>query len=141
MSAGPKLRFTPGVPDEVREAIEPHLLGWAFLIPGWCHELVVKWDDDDTGSALAVEVFYEYRNADLIVLPNFLSRADDREQRVVHELQHLSVAPLVAVAQAMRDALVGQVPDVKEWADELLRQGEEATVCDITAFVLERLAA
>lgn len=140
MHAIEKIRFASKMSDEVRSAIEPHLARWAFLIPGWCHELTVKWDDNDTSAALCIEVYYEYRNADLVVLPNFLSHAEYRETQVVHELMHLAVAPLTKAAESTRDALVEQVPDVEEWAAESLRQGEEATVCDLTAFVLARLA-
>jgi hypothetical protein len=135
-----RIRFSPNVASEVRAAIEPHLVKWAFLIPAWCHELTVKWDDDDTSSALCVKVFYEYRSADLIVLPNFLTSPAARERDVVHELLHLSLAPLTIVCEAMRDALVKQAPDVEEWANEMLRHGEEATTCDLTELAVRRFA-
>lgn len=135
-----KIRFSPRVPAEVRATIEPLLVKWAFLIPGWCHAIDVQWDDDDTDGALRISVHYEYRDADLFVIPNFLTGVDHRDRHVVHELMHVFTAPLTAVAQALRDALVHKVPELEEWANEQLRQGEEATVCDLTALVMERLA-
>lgn len=135
-----KLQFAPSVETEVRSAIEPLLVKWAFLIPAWCHELAIRWDDEDTDGALRIEVHHEYRDADLFVLPNFLTTPENRERQVVHELLHLSLAPLTQVAEAMRDALVKKAPGVEEWANEMLRQGEEATTCDLTELALRRLA-
>jgi hypothetical protein len=136
-----KLRFSPNVAPEVREAIEPHLVKWAFLIPGWCHELNVAWNDRDTEhGALSISVFYEYRNADLDVHANFLTQPAHREQSVVHELLHLSLAPITQVAETLRDALVAEVSALEPWATEMIRQGEESTTCDLTRLVVGRLA-
>lgn len=140
MHAVEKLRFSRMLSPEVRDAVEPHLTKWAFLIPGWCHEINVIWNDGDGDGALSINVYYEYRNADLAVLANFLTKPEYREGHVVHELLHLSLAPLTQTAQALRDALAEKVPDVEPWATEQIRQGEEATTCDLAALVLERLA-
>jgi hypothetical protein len=135
-----KIRYASDLSPEVRAAIDPHLAKWAFLIPGWCHGVDVRWDDDDTTGALVVTVHYEYRDADLIVLPNFLTHLEHRQRQLVHELMHLLLAPLTAVAEALRDALVKQVPEMETWANEQLRQGEEATTCDLAELVMRRLA-
>lgn len=133
-----RVRYTTDVPAEVRSAIEPHLERWAFLIPAWCRELCVRWDDDDPDSAVRIKVRYEYREADMYVCAVFLSESTEREITVVHELSHLSLAPLTAVVVGLRNALVAETPDVETWADEMIRQGEEATVCDLTRLVMER---
>lgn len=140
MDTPSKLQFGPSVATEVRSAIEPLLVRWAFLIPNWCHEIDIRWDDENPDGALRIEVYYEYRDADLFILPNFLTTPENRERQLVHELFHLSLAPLTKVAEAMRDALVKKAPDVEEWANEMLRQGEEATTCDLTELALRRLA-
>jgi hypothetical protein len=135
-----RIRFSPNVAAEVRAAIEPHLVKWAFLIPAWCREVCVRWDDEDPDSACRIRARYEYREADLYVCAVFLSEPEERERIVVHELSHLTLAPFVSVLHAMRDVLVAKAPDVEAWADEMLRLGEEASTCDLTALVMERLA-
>lgn len=134
-----RIRFAQSMPSEVRAALGGLLGKWAGLVPTWCHELNVRWNDRDADEgALSVTVYHEYRNADLDVHANFLTNAEHREEQLVHELMHLSLAPLTAVAEAMRDALVQQAPDVEAWANEMLRQGEEATTCDLAELVLRR---
>jgi hypothetical protein len=140
MTTDPRIRFRADLPEEARAAIEPYLAKWAVLIPGWCHGVDIHWDDEDTEGGLRVSTHYEYREADIYVLPNFLSNTEHRERHVVHELVHLSLAPLTKVAQAMRDALVRKSPVLEEWANEQLRHGEEATTCDLTEMVLRRVA-
>lgn len=135
-----KIRYDSDLAPEVRAAIDPHLAKWAFLIPGWCHDLCVRWDDEDPDSAVRIKARHEYREADMYVCAVFLSDPAERERIVVHELAHLSLAPLTAVVGALRDALVAKAPDVEVWADEVLRQGEEATTCDIAELVMRRLA-
>lgn len=136
--SAPRIVYRADVPVEVREAIAPYLTRWASLVPRWCHDLTVVWNDRDTESgALSVAVYYEYRNADIEILANFLTNPDDRERQVVHELMHLQLAPLVSTSEALRDAVVKQVPEMKSWANEQLRQSEEATTCDLTELVLQ----
>ena len=136
-----RIHYTKEVPDEVRAIFSPLLTRWGFLVPTWCHSIDIHWDDQDDSGALRVGTHYEYREADIYVLANFLTTPENREQQVVHELMHLSLAPLTKVAESLRDALVKKAPDVEEWANEQFRQGEEATVCDLTALVMERIAA
>lgn len=132
-----RIRFTTGTPAEARSAIEPYLSKWLGLVPTWCHELVISWKDDDTDGALSVVPLYDYRRAEIDVLPNFLTSPEEcREQDSVHELMHVPLAPLMAVVEGLRDALVKQAPEMETWANEMIRQGEEATVCDLTQLVM-----
>jgi hypothetical protein len=134
-----KIRFTPGISDEVRAAVEPHLMKWAFLIPAWCHEVNVTWRDDDPAGALNIVVHYEYRRADINVLPNFLSCPERRERNVVHELLHIITEPMRNTARDLRDVVAKGHPDVLGWADEMIRHSDESITCDLAALVLERL--
>jgi len=131
-----ELWYTPGLPAEARAAIEPHLVQWAFLIPAWCHRVNVVWTDDDANGALKVQVHYEYRRADLHVLPNFLSATAHREEQVIHELLHIATEPMRNTCHDLRDALVAQIPALAGWADELMRHSEESVVCDLAAAIV-----
>lgn len=130
----PKIAFTPGMSDEVRAAIEPHLRKWGFLIPGWCRELNVTWKDDDDRGALNILVHYEYRRADMNVLANFMSITHRREQNVVHELLHIVTAPLCNTMQDFRNALK---PELVPWADEMIRHSSESVTCDLQAMTMD----
>jgi hypothetical protein len=132
-----KIYFTAGISDEVRTAVEPHLKKWAWLIPAWCHEVNVTWRDDDTNGALNVDVHYEYRRADIQVLPNFLSCVERREANVVHELLHIVTHPLVNTARDIRDRLDKANPTLADWANEMIRHSDESVTCDLTALVMQ----
>ncbi len=135
-----KIRYAESVIPEVRSAIEPHLLKWEFLIPAWCHEVNVTWQDDDANGALSTVVHYEYRRVDLNILPNFLSCEDRRERNVVHELLHIVTEPLQNTCKDMRDALVKQVPELEGWATEMIRHSDECVTCDLAAILFDRRA-
>lgn len=131
-----KIRFAPSVSPEVRNAIEPHIVRWAFLVPAWCQEVDVHWDDGDSGGSLRMDTSYEYRRADLFVLPNFLScEPDHRETDVVHELLHIVTAPIDRVAQDFRDVLVKDNKSLKPFADEMIRRAIESVTCDLTQLI------
>lgn len=134
-----KIRFTPGISDEVRAAVEPHLVKWAFLIAGWCHEVNVTWKDDDPNGCLNIVVHYEYRRADINVLPNFLSIPHRREQNVVHELLHIVTEPMQNTARDLRDVVGKQHPDVLAWAEEMIRHSTESVTCDLATLVMGHL--
>lgn len=134
-----RIRFTPGTSDEVRAAIEPHLLKWAFLIPSWCHEVNVTWRDDHTNGALNIVVHYEYRRADLTICPNFMSIPLRRERCVVHELLHIITQPIVNTANDIRDVLEKDSPRLAEWATEMIRHSDESVTCDLTAILCAQL--
>lgn len=122
-----RIRYTPGLPDEVRSAVAPHLERWAFLIPSWCHEL---------------NVIYEYRRADLTVLPNFISCLPDRRARdVVHELLHIIIEPMQRVAKDLRERLVAECPPLGAWSSEAIRFADESVTVDLTEMVLSLAAS
>jgi hypothetical protein len=139
MTRTSKINFTPGTSDEVRAAIEPHLLKWEFLIPAWCHEVNVTWKDDDLNGALNIVVHYEYRRADVTICPNFMSIPHRRERNVVHELLHIVTHPIVNTARDIRDRIDKTNPSLADWANEMIRHSDESVACDLTAVLMGRL--
>lgn len=135
-----EITYTAGISTEVRAAIEPHLAKWAHIIPAWCHEVTVTWEDDELDGALDITVHSEYRRADLRVLPNFLSCVERREQAVVHELLHIMTEPMRNVARDLRDVVARDHPALKEWAEEVIRHSNESVTCDLTALVMAHCA-
>lgn len=137
-----RIRITPGLPVEVFDAINPHLQRWALLVPSWCREVNILWDDADDNGALCIKVHYEYRRADLTVLPNFLSMSEPgrREVAVIHELLHIVTEPMINTARDLRDTLVKAHPEMETWADEMIRHSNESVTCDLTEMVHGHMA-
>lgn len=118
-------------PEEVQKAISPYLTAWSPIIPGWCREIIVVWNDNDTEGALSMRANYEYRRGELTIHPNFISHPERREQAVVHEFIHVLLEPFSNTLTDIKDALLKERPDLKTWVEEQIRYSEESTVCDI----------
>lgn len=83
-------------PSEVRAAVEPHLHRWLVILPGWCAEVVVRWNPDCAEASMRTHVRPEYRDTVLEVCPNWLEMNEaSRELTVMHEMMHVAMGPLV----------------------------------------------
>lgn len=131
----PMINITPGVPDEVQQALIPHLNKWLFLVPSWCHELCVCWGGYDTDAALSITVHCEYRRADLFVHPDFLSNHERREAQVIHELMHITTEPMAKTIRDLRVLALEKNHDLRPLIDEQIRMAIESVTCDLTALV------
>ena len=136
----PVVEYAPGVPHEVRQALEPHLVKWSFLLPAWCHVLQVIWGEEHPQGALEMVAHYEYRSAELWVYSNYLTREDVREEKIIHELLHVSTAPMDLQMRQLRDALVRLCPDLEQWATENIRSSVESVVSDLARSLLTKPA-
>lgn len=130
------ISYRPGLPMEVRITVEPHLKKWAHVVPSWCHELNVLWDDDNTNAAASVTVHYEYRRADLKIFPNFLTCNDRRESNILHELLHIMTEPMYNTMKDLKATVADKHPELKAWAEENMRMAIESVTCDLTAALL-----
>lgn len=91
-----KVIWKEEVPAEIRAAVEPHLTRWLGILPGWCEEIIMRWNADTTSASLQTDVRPEYRDVILEVCPSWLDLGEDsRECAVVHELCHVLAGPLV----------------------------------------------
>jgi hypothetical protein len=138
---GMRIRYSPGMPDEVRIAVAPHVERWAFLAPAWCRYINVVWGDEETSNALSVTAHYEYRRATLYIHPNFLTCPDRREENIVHELSHLLTEPMYNTMRDLKAALVDKVPELQAWATEAIRYAVESTTCDLTDTLMRAASA
>jgi hypothetical protein len=134
------ISYRPGLPMEVRIAVEEHLTKWAHVVPAWCLELNVIWDDDNTSAAASMTVHYEYRRSDLKIFPNFLTCADLRERNILHELLHIVTEPMYNTMKDLKGVVADKHPEMKAWAEENMRMAVEMVTCDLTAALLHQLA-
>lgn len=125
--------WQPCVSDAVRALAEPILDRWRWLIPSWCHELLVFYrETDGDNAAAACRTYPEYRYAQLMIYGSFVGkqRPDDRENAIIHELLHVQLQPLV---QEFKHLLAQQVPEgpLREWANTNHTGAMEGVVCDL----------
>ncbi|HET8777970.1 MAG TPA: hypothetical protein VFN76_09955 [Candidatus Limnocylindria bacterium] len=139
-SAAPQLYWQEPMPTEVRLAIEPHLHRFLYLLPGWCYELRIGWDEADANGILKTNIIPEYRGGRLTVCPGFFRRSEEqRQDDVVHEMVHFSIEPLRDVACGFVDEIEKAKPGFKDMGVEAVRKAVEGAVCDVTELVFRAL--
>ncbi len=126
-----KVWWSPDVPIEIKEILEPIILDQLDLIPTWVHELVVKWDADHEYSAF-ISSEPEYRIVRVSVTGNWLD-ADTKERVEIirHEFCHI---PIHALSNWVKDLIYRLVPDDEVFRDWLLKEHRlllEGSICDI----------
>ena len=132
----PTLHYSRECPPEIRAALEPILTSYLYLVPTWCHEIWVRYTDDDADAALSVTPVPEYRFARLYVHPSWLIGKDSlRKEQVVHEFLHISLDVLTTFLKDLTDRLCAEDDILKGWAQDQLRQRFEGVVCDLTRAV------
>ena len=93
-----KLVYFEEWPPEVLEAVREILDPLAWLVPAWCNEIYVHWNNKNT-CAIDCSINYDYRRAVLTFRPPFLmGDADYRRRMVIHDLLHCFSAVLADYA-------------------------------------------
>jgi hypothetical protein len=92
-----EVTWNPLVPKEMREAIEPVIERYLWLVPEWCYQLHIEyWDTEtdkdgkSTSGFASITVNDEYRRAALEVYSSWFD-GDERDRRyyIIHEFVHL----------------------------------------------------
>lgn len=135
MSAA-RIEWNADVPDLVRKAVEPLLGRYLGLIPPWCVVRVVRGiPEEGDGTPAEIHVSQEYRAARLVIYPAFLECDPEyRETCIVHELLHIPTMAMKTAFHDLKAALNLEVehPALSRWADEIMRQANEAATTDLT---------
>jgi hypothetical protein len=133
-----RVLYDDGVPVEVAALLQPLVEKWSWIVPSICHELRVQFssDADDEEAIMAVSLSPEYRAADLLVFPRWLTeKKSERERCVVHELCHIVVAPLTEFTY---DVINRGEKATREMLHEHHRRLFEGVVVDLTQSLLEQ---
>jgi hypothetical protein len=111
-----RFQFKGEFPAEVRPVVEAIILRYDYLLPSWCHHVVVFWKADERDGDIAwCSSKYEYKFASITICPLWLDGdAEERERAIEHELNHIPTMPL---ADWIRGAITRLVP--KECKPEL----------------------
>lgn len=84
-----KVEYHVQILDEALPIIKKYLEPLLWLVPTWCQDLIVIWQQDKDNSSCAFSIDYEYRRATLYVYPMFLMGDEDtRRTDMLHELLH-----------------------------------------------------
>lgn len=132
-----RLAWDNECPVEVRAAMAPYVDRYTSLLPGWLQELRLGFDDDDPNGIMYTRCDPEYRWARIMACGAWLKEDDqDRDETFLHEIIHIPVQPMVAVAEDLIAVLKETHAPMESWAREQLRRALESTVQDMTAMVL-----
>lgn len=125
---GAMVVWSPGLPAELRAALEPTLRRWLYLLPTWCHTIHVGLGNDlDSDVAARMEGEIRYRRAALSIGPAFL-RVEDRDTLLAHELVHVALNPLDDFVDELTDRLDGELAG---WACDRWRELLEGATEDL----------
>ena len=130
------------VPNEIREAINPHVDKWLPALPRWVANVTVVFVPEDEDSSLSTVVRPEYRSLTLRVHPGWLNHRerDNRSADVLHEFLH---APLEMARDVFHNTVHAAVDDTDplfSFVREEYRKALECGVNDLEDIVL-RLTA
>lgn len=119
-------------PDEIRAAVEPYLLRWLPLVPAWCEEIIMQYEDEPgDGSSLRTEVRYASRDVIFQVCPWWIhGDPETRERHVLHELAHITMGPLVDFTRETIIDLVERDTDLRRVLERRCTEAYEAVVED-----------
>lgn len=125
------------LPPEIEAEVRPLVDRYAYLIPGWMRELTVRYAvDTPDGSYVAdINIQPEYRQATLRLVPKWRDcDAAFKEQTIIHELIHLSLAPMDAWTQTL---ITKTVPDegLRDTLSEDWRRAHEGATEDLSIAV------
>lgn len=133
---GTRFWIDASLPNEITDAVMPHLLKHADKIPHWCRRVSVYWTEDAGKAAASMSCMYDYRRGELTIGSNFLSLWQRRELNIVHELMHLYTEPLRNAAQDALDAVKKTNEAAAAILEEGVRHQMEQTVVDLTELLL-----
>lgn len=142
----PLIRYQEGIPSEVLPTIQRLVEPWRWLIPPWCQEVKVVWEQeaaegDAAGASACAYVNYEYRWARISFYPRFLTDPPHLQtENVAHELLHIAVEPLARYALETVDTLLKEEsPKFHATLRKELTERTEAVVTDLAYLINSRM--
>jgi hypothetical protein len=105
-----KLTYCQNIQPENLSEIKKYLEPFLWLVPDWCHEIVVSlWSADQNtqgGAAIRTGIKYEYRKADMDFYGAWLLEThEDKTLHVIHDLLHIPTSVYVDYAERTMNML------------------------------------
>ena len=126
---------------EVRASLEPYIMRHAGILPAWCTQLIVTYDDREVGNAvIKTTSMCDYRWARFEVYPCWLTLDDEEKAEIViHEMCHVLVAPLVDAADDGCKIIEKENEVAAGLLSDLIRRRMEQSVTDIAQVITANL--
>lgn len=131
-----RVKWTSGVPAEIKRAAEGLFKRYNPILPTWCHWLTIEYGDTKD-APMTCDAQPEYRQATITLGQGWLAEEEEaREIAVCHEHVHVTLAPMANFVER----LLKLVPDNSgkaviraQWDDAV-----EGVTCDIAALLYDR---
>jgi hypothetical protein len=136
-----KIVFDSSFPTQLRQEFDDILLEYKAFIPPWLKRLTIHFgmsDDQNKNAALEMLAQEEYRAADMVVYPPYLSIVDAEYKKlcVLHELCHNFYDRL---RNAAYNAVALLPEEVQKLAAEQVRTADESVTQDLAEAFTELL--
>lgn len=131
------VEFGADFPQDLVALVEPHVMRWLHLAPGWVQLLHVTYDHaGDAGTAARMTTLVQYRKAVLYIQPAWHMESDlERAATIRHELFHITVEPLAEAAMAGIRHLKKENPQAYKLAKRGVDLAVEGVVTDLALAV------
>lgn len=132
-----KFWFSPHMPDEILEVAKEYFLPLEWMIPAWCEEVRIFWNeeglsDESSTAAAYMSSSYSYRFARIALCPSFLNQEEEeRKLTVSHELSHVVLSPFANYVRETFDTLAGENEMIRKLVDTEIRERYEAITEDL----------
>lgn len=99
------IAFRPNFPDELKASVIEHFRNAEWLVPIWCHKVVIDWWPDKE-YVCEVSVYRDYRELYLNVSSRWIDEPfETRRMIMIHEMIHCFTVPLKRAVCAAADDL------------------------------------
>lgn len=135
-----KIEYDSSMPKELAKALKPYFDELKFLIPTWCHTLVVtNLTDAERGQLAFATHMPDYRRGMVQFSLEWFEQDDDgRRKAVAHEILHLSIEPMRQILFRVID-VANKGDAFNDFVLEQWRIAYEGCVCDLTNSYLDTL--
>lgn len=128
------------LPNEVRLALQPILVQYLWILPGWCRTLRLDYHLSDNGADASTSGEFEYRQARIHIHGGWLDGSPSiRRAEIIHELLHIPLLPMVDnhnedIGRLFEDS---EAPKFKATLEEQWRKSFEGAVQDLAYSILQ----
>jgi hypothetical protein len=136
-----RFSYKPNIPVSLRPEIEKLFQPFEWLVPAWCERVNIHWDSKGADEDCAqTTTHFAYRWASISLFPMFWDQSEEKKrQSVVHELLHISTAPVADYARNAFESLVkADAPKFHEHLQSELGDRYEGMVQDLMRIILSK---
>lgn len=129
-----QIEWEPDIPDEIKEAIDPFLTEFLWLLPPWLQSLTLGYRCRQTDDAAITTVNKSYRWAVVTIgSPYLLYNNEERRDAIIHEILHMVQAPLQHVVERL---LKG---DEESFEYKTYRDALECVITDLAYLINKKM--